>query len=299
MMLPHEDSEFGDLLRIVAQSNALSPALVEKDYWVTLSLWALDRSGLEIWFKGETSLSKGFGLIKRFSEDLDLKVESGSSGAPAVKSWSSLNKGPVASRQDFYHALEGLIVVPGASVKLDRTKTDKYARSADYQVFYPGAFASGLPAVMSPFVRLEIGSARVTPFLERTISSFVHDWLHARGQLTHFTDNRPMALRCVHPLVSLLEKIDAIVRRFARGSSLETFIRRYEDAASIISAAQELPALEGGLAELIEDMLVQRQIAGMKGSCPSSANVSRARCTTSRGGMCFRRRDLPRKRGSG
>jgi predicted nucleotidyltransferase component of viral defense system len=38
-------------------------------------LWALHTQGLEVWFKGGTSLSKGVGLIERFSEDIDLKRE--------------------------------------------------------------------------------------------------------------------------------------------------------------------------------------------------------------------------------
>lgn len=33
----------------------LSQALVEKDYWVTHALWALQQSGLEVWFKGGTT----------------------------------------------------------------------------------------------------------------------------------------------------------------------------------------------------------------------------------------------------
>ena len=40
---------------------------------MTHTLWALRAAGFEIWFKGGTSLSKGFALIERFSEDLDLK----------------------------------------------------------------------------------------------------------------------------------------------------------------------------------------------------------------------------------
>jgi predicted nucleotidyltransferase component of viral defense system len=56
----HEDPEFPELLRIVAWQRRLSTGLVEKDYWVTHALWAVHAGGLEIWFKGGTSLSKGF-----------------------------------------------------------------------------------------------------------------------------------------------------------------------------------------------------------------------------------------------
>jgi hypothetical protein len=59
--LVHDDPDFDGLLRIVADKRKLAVGLVEKDYWVTHTLWALHRSGLELWFKGGTSLSKAFG----------------------------------------------------------------------------------------------------------------------------------------------------------------------------------------------------------------------------------------------
>ncbi len=67
MSFLHDDPEFADLLRIVARDRGLAASLVEKDYWVTHALWALHETGLEISFKGGTSLSKGFGIIQRFS----------------------------------------------------------------------------------------------------------------------------------------------------------------------------------------------------------------------------------------
>lgn len=76
MSFVHDDPDFDDLLQIVSGERGLSRGLVEKDYWVTHSLWALHDAGFEVWFKGGTSLSKGFGLIERFSEDLDLKIGS-------------------------------------------------------------------------------------------------------------------------------------------------------------------------------------------------------------------------------
>ncbi len=72
----HDDPEFGDALAIVADQRGLSEPLVEKDYWITHTLWALAEAKLTVSLKGGTSLSKGFGLIQRFSEDLDVKIES-------------------------------------------------------------------------------------------------------------------------------------------------------------------------------------------------------------------------------
>jgi hypothetical protein len=71
------------LCQEVAARLGLQPASVEKDYWLcwTLrNLIATSELGPEITFKGGTSLSKGFRLIERFSEDLDLVVGRGHLG---------------------------------------------------------------------------------------------------------------------------------------------------------------------------------------------------------------------------
>ena len=257
MTFPHEDSEFGELLRIVAAERGVSEALAEKDYWVTHTLWALSESKLAVWFKGGTSLSKGFGLITRFSEDLDLKIERGQVDLlPVVPSWSSKNKGPTEARRAFYEQLGNTLKVPGAPVKLVEETLARDARTAEYRVLYPGLFVGRIVPPMRPFVLLEVGDARVVPFVERPIASWVHDTLRARGLLAGFVDNEPKAIRCVHPLVTLLDKLDAISGRFAKAKEAPSFVRHYEDAARIILAANEgqLPPLDHGPRELAREM---------------------------------------------
>ena len=60
---------------------------IEKDFWVCWTLDALfnglKESGPRLLFKGGTSLSKGFGLISRFSEDIDVTVFRDDIGEPA------------------------------------------------------------------------------------------------------------------------------------------------------------------------------------------------------------------------
>ncbi|HNY81181.1 MAG: hypothetical protein BWY17_05209 [Deltaproteobacteria bacterium ADurb.Bin207] len=193
MTFMHEDREFQDLLGIVARETGIASALVEKDYWVTHTLWALHQTGLEIWFKGDTSLSKGFKLIQRFSEDLDLMILRGTiRDLPGVTNWTSTNKGPTRQRAAFYEALTGVLAVPGVRMSRDGERIDRQARSADYLGRYPGALLDQLDPAMSPFVRLEVGRARVVPHVARPLSSFVHDYLEANGMLADFEDNRPL-----------------------------------------------------------------------------------------------------------
>jgi predicted nucleotidyltransferase component of viral defense system len=65
MTFIHEDPAFSKLLAVVGEARNLDESLVEKDYWITHTLWALENAGLEVWFKGGTCLSKGFGIIQR------------------------------------------------------------------------------------------------------------------------------------------------------------------------------------------------------------------------------------------
>lgn len=264
MRFIHEDDDFAALILAVAADRRILPALVEKDYWVTHTLWALHQVGLDIWFKGGTALSKGYNIIERFSEDIDLCIKPGTvAGMPVVSSWTSGNNGPVASRVAFYQQLLEVLQIPGAQVVVAPDGMDSRGRSASYFVEYPGRFMGSLPATMRPHVLVEVGDARVTPFLERSISSFVHDWLEAQGQLNEFEDNRPDRVRCLHPTAVLVEKLDAIRRRFHRTPRLaQEFVRHYEDAAHIVLYLNEKDDGEAGPKAIMAEMVAGKQIAG-------------------------------------
>lgn len=73
-MLLHDHEEFDDLLAVVSREQAIDPGLVEKDYWIMHALWGLKQLGFRFELKGGTSLSKGHGLIHRFSEDIDILI---------------------------------------------------------------------------------------------------------------------------------------------------------------------------------------------------------------------------------
>jgi hypothetical protein len=72
-MYLHRDREtFRDIVGQAADSSGRTPAVVEKDYYVTLILKLLSEQLDKCVFKGGTSLSKGFHVVDRFSEDIDI-----------------------------------------------------------------------------------------------------------------------------------------------------------------------------------------------------------------------------------
>ena len=68
------------------KEQGLRPAVIEKDYYVTEALRLIaEAAGNHVIFKGGTSLSKGWGLINRFSEDIDLFLDPQSFDPPPGK----------------------------------------------------------------------------------------------------------------------------------------------------------------------------------------------------------------------
>ena len=73
----HNDRDLFEALVIeTSEKLGIVPVIIEKDYYVTLFLREIVNRQPNIIFKGGTSLSKCYHLINRFSEDIDLNIES-------------------------------------------------------------------------------------------------------------------------------------------------------------------------------------------------------------------------------
>lgn len=76
MVFLHNDKEqFSDAINLTAYQTGVMAQAVEKDYYVSLILRKLAQCIPFIVFKGGTSLSKCHGVIKRFSEDIDITID--------------------------------------------------------------------------------------------------------------------------------------------------------------------------------------------------------------------------------
>lgn len=73
----YNDIEKIQLLDIVSAAKKLPRLAIEKDWWVTVVLMAISKTKYSdlYSFKGGTSLSKGWNLIERFSEDADIAIK--------------------------------------------------------------------------------------------------------------------------------------------------------------------------------------------------------------------------------
>ncbi len=155
------------LFEDAADKLKLHPAIVEKDFWVCCILDILFQSkewGPHLMFKGGTSLSKVFGLIDRFSEDIDLILDWNIIGYTIEKTWQerSRTQDGVFSDKMNTTSVEFLKnrFLPSFNAELSQHRLDGVTGLIDKQdpqcvvIRYPFSFNR---SYIQPELRLEIG----------------------------------------------------------------------------------------------------------------------------------------------
>ena len=236
----HARRDFGQLVNLVAADRRVDPVLVEKDYWLMHCLWGLQAQGLRFELKGGTSLSKGFGIIHRFSEDIDIRIEP--PAALDVKAGRNQDKAAhVESRRAFYDWLTQEIRIPGiVAVERDTDFDDEKLRSAGIRLVYPTTLGS-LQGVKSG-VLLEVGFDDTAPNRPVTISSWAYDTAVARGVLVG--DNRAVDVLCYEPSHTFVEKLQTLSTKYRglpeTGRLPPNFLRHYYDVYCLLGLPEVL-----------------------------------------------------------
>jgi hypothetical protein len=134
----HNHAQFADLIRIVADARGIVPALVEKDYWIMQSLYGLQQLGMSFQLKGGRSLSKGHGVIHRFSEDIDIRIEP-PRAANVMAGKNHTKPAHIESRGAFFDNLAGTIKIDGISAVERDVAFDDIPRSRNggVRLIYP------------------------------------------------------------------------------------------------------------------------------------------------------------------
>ncbi len=207
----HNHKNFRDLLRIVGADLNIEPALVEKDYWIMHVLFGLKQQGFQFELKGGTSLSKGYGIIHRFSEDIDIHI-SPPAEMKINENPNNTNKGNIQKRKDFYDLLTHEIKIIGVqSVKRDEAFDEvKQYRSGGIRLQYESVAKSIIG--VKEGILLEVGFDTVTPNNPLTISSWAYDKAIQQG--VDIVDNRAIAISCYHIGYTFVEKLQTMATKF-------------------------------------------------------------------------------------
>jgi hypothetical protein len=186
-----------DLFTATARRFGMAEQNVEKDFWVCWTLDALfnglGADGPRLLFKGGTSLSKAYGLITRFSEDIDITVFRADLGQEAsVEELEGLSGKKRRARLDAIKEAcqafvagdmrEGLLRVLGdcleqAGMGRNDAQIDIDAGDPDRQsllLHYPSVTASG--GYLNPAVKIESGAkSALDPHRTVLITPYVSD----------------------------------------------------------------------------------------------------------------------------
>ena len=232
----HQRSDFADLIRIVAEDRGLLPALVEKDYWIMHCLYGLGVQGFGFELKGGTSLSKGFGIIQRFSEDIDIRIDPVCAPFEVFTAPHQTKKARhIESRQQFYDWLADNIHIEGISgIVRDHAFDDGKFRSGGIRLHY--ASALDYPVSLKEGILLEVGFDDTLPNMRQTISSWAFERATDAG--IAIADNRAMDVPCYHPGYTFVEKLQTVSTKFRQqqdnGALPPNFLRHYYDISQLL-----------------------------------------------------------------
>jgi hypothetical protein len=228
--------ELENLIGITRKATRLSEGVIEKDFWVCYTLGHLfHRSEFKdhVVFKGGTSLSKAFGLISRFSEDIDLILDWRLLGYSLDEPWQMRSN----TKQDKFK-LESIertnnylanVFTPSLKASLSEelgVEANHYTSNEEETIVfaYPRIFQ---PGAALDVIRLEIGPlAAWTPTVEATITPYITE---QRPEASSEPSTRVIT---VSPERSFWEKITILHQEANRPTSklmLPRYSRHYYD----------------------------------------------------------------------
>ncbi|NET61123.1 MAG: nucleotidyl transferase AbiEii/AbiGii toxin family protein [Symploca sp. SIO2E6] len=187
---------------------------------IIAALTTVNTSELRLVFSGGTSLSKGFGLIQRFSEDLDFKV---------ILPESGFNRNKCRSyRRQLVDAIRK------GSSQWSLNDNDIFSRNQGRffycQIGYQCNFA--LVTTLRPHIKLEISfKSPALPVEEKSLQSFIAQALGNQPEVP--------AIACVSPIETAADKLSALTWRV-----LSQQLGNKLDDPALIRHLHDLTALE-------------------------------------------------------
>jgi hypothetical protein len=206
---------FAETSRQVGLSNS---SAAEKDWWVVHTLaviFSMDCANALI-FKGGTSLSKGWNLIQRFSEDIDLVLDRAYLGFTG-----ELSKGDIRRLRRVSYQFITEIFLEELKNKFDQlglkevTVKCRQVENHDQDPLIIEIYYNKLTErdpYLKPGVLVEVGSRSLKePFTQRTFGTLISE-VYSNSP---FTD-RPISIPVVNPERTFLEKIFLLHEEFQK-----------------------------------------------------------------------------------
>ncbi len=250
----HDNKEtFSRLIRLVSDYYKIDPALVEKDYFVTLLLKDLTERVPNLLFKGGTSLSKCYKIIDRFSEDIDLTLDE--------------NHQTQGQKKQMKTELVGACETLGLTLtNYDdiRSRRDYNCYRIEYPIEHHSASIKPLLLVETTYI------TKAYPSETRPATSIVYDYLKEMGNETAIEkyELEPFDIRVQTLDRTLIDKVFAVCD-YMVGNRIERNSRHIYDLYRLLTKV----TLDEHLEKLIADVRTDRKPHALCYSAQDGANV--------------------------
>ncbi len=225
----------------------MRPAVIEKDYYVTEALRIITHvAGEKVIFKGGTSLSKGWNLIQRFSEDIDIFLDPEGFAPPL---------GRRGVDRELKALRDAIRQHPALVFLEDESRTiGGFGRSDRFG--YPQKF--GGVGEIGGSILLEAGTASGRePAAEVELRSYLSVFLTETGVSLDAEDESGFPLRLLHFRRTFVEKMFAIhskIKLLKRdGQPLGGYARHYYDLYQLAGQAEVRDMLRSDEYEAIKE----------------------------------------------
>lgn len=236
-MLHNEKDTFEQLVLRTSEYLGVKAEIVEKDYFVTLFLKRIAAVMPDIVFKGGTSLSKCYHIIKRFSEDIDLNLQSEKKPSESKRKQLKTNITQIISELEF------------ELTNADATKSRRdYNR---YIIDYPSSLSASY--LKEQLIVETAIYQRAYPTRIMSADSLIYQYLHENGYDAFIKqyDLEPFELNVQTAERTLLDKLFALADYYLLNTTTEHSRHIYDiyKLSEIVTVDDTLKALALSVAD--------------------------------------------------
>lgn len=250
MNLHHDKAAFEELIIGAANELAIPTNVIEKDYYVTITLRALSEKLEDLVFKGGTSLTKCYQLLDRFSEDIDLSYTA-ESGVPGESRKKQLKRAVVSTMDEFGFPI----------TNLDKTRSRRHYNC--YRANYPSMYEQS--NILKQELVVETYVALLPfPTTKRMVDNYIYRFLNKinRLDLAETYDLMPFEITTQTIERTLVDKIFALCDYHMEGK-MERHSRHIYDIHKIVESI----GVSEELSKLIPEV---RAVRSELSICPSA-----------------------------
>lgn len=250
MNLHHDREAFEELIVGAANELAIPTNVIEKDYYVTITLKALSKKLKDMAFKGGTSLTKCYQLLDRFSEDIDISYTA-ESGTPGDARKRQLKKAVVVTMEELGFPI----------TNLDMTRSRRHYNC--YRATYPSMYEQS--NILKPELVVETYVALLPfPTTKRMVDNYIYRFLNKinRLDLAENYDLMPFEITTQTIERTLADKVFALCDYYMQGE-IERHSRHLYDIYKIVNAV----GITEELAKLVPEV---RAVRSQLSICPSA-----------------------------